>query len=104
MRALKILVVVLGVVLAGGSVALVAAVVARIERGPGVAVNADAAAPVHAALPAGSRILATELSGDRLLVRLALPDGGETLLLFNARNGAEIAVIEQRAGGADPRR
>ena len=104
MRALKILVVALGVLLVGGSVALVVAVVSRIQHGPNLAVNADAAAPVRSILPAGSRILAAELSGDRVLVRLAMPDGGERLLLLNARNGAEIAVFEQRADGADPRR
>jgi hypothetical protein len=103
MRALKLLVVVLGVLLAGGLVALVAAIVARIERGPAAAVNAEAP-PVRTALPPGSRIVATELSGDRLLVRLALADGGEALVLFNARTGAEVAVIEPRAGGSDQHR
>lgn len=100
MRALKILVVVLGVLLVGGSVVLVVALVGRVQRGPSTPVNADALAPVRSALPPGSRIVATELSGDRLLVRLALPDGGETLVLFNARNGAQIAVIELGAGAA----
>lgn len=104
MRALKILVIVMGVLLVGGATALVAAVIARIERGPSGAVNAAAAAPVHTALPSGSRILAAELSGDRLLVRLALPDGGETLMLFNARNGAAVAVIDGRGGDGEARR
>jgi hypothetical protein len=104
MRSLKILVVVMGVLLVGGAAALVAAVITRVERGPSGAVNADVAAPVHTALPSGSRILATELSGDRLLVRLALPDGGETLMLFNARNGAAIAVIDGRGDRGDARR
>ena len=54
----------------------------------------DAGTPLHASFPAGSRVIATELNGDRLLVRLALPDGGEQLMLYNARNGAPVAVLD----------
>jgi len=104
MRSLKILVVCLGVLLVAGSAALVVAVVARLQRGPALAVNAEAVTPVHTTLPQGSRILAAKLSRDRVLVRLAGPDGGETLILFNARNGAQVAVIEARAGSAEGRR
>jgi len=103
MRALKILVGVLGVLLVAGTVVLVSVVVARIERRPAAAADAGAA-PVRSALPPGSRILATDLSGDRLLVRLALPDGGEALVLFNARNGAEVAVIGVSVAVPDARR
>ncbi len=91
MRALKVLVVVLGVLLVAGVIALAMLVTARIERGPQARASAG---PVHQALPPGSRIVATELSGDRLLVRVALADGSEALLLYDARNGAPIAVID----------
>jgi hypothetical protein len=93
MRALKHLVIVMGVLLVGGSVALVAAIVGRIGRAP-VAPAAESGAPLHASLPAGSRIVSAELSGDRVLVRVALADGGEELVLYNARSGAQVAVIE----------
>jgi hypothetical protein len=99
MRALKILVVVLGVLLAAGIVALAVAITLRIERGPARAALAVAAGPVRAMLPEGGWVVATELSGDRVLVRVALPSGEENLMLFDARTGAPVAVIELRAPG-----
>jgi hypothetical protein len=97
MRALKVLVVVMGVALVAGAVALVAALVLRAERGGSATAAAGSAEPLHAALPAGSRIVATELEGDRLVVRVALAGGGEAIYLFNARSGAAVAVIEAPA-------
>jgi Family of unknown function (DUF6476) len=102
MRALKVLVVVMGVALVAGAVALVAALVLRAERGGSATAAAagsgsGSAEPLHAALPAGSRIVATELAGDRLVVRVALAGGGEAIYLFNARSGAAVAVIEAPA-------
>ena len=94
MRALKVLVVVMGVALVAGTVALVAALVLRAERGGSATAATE---PLHAALPAGSRIVATELEGDRLVVRVALAGGGEAIYLFNARSGAAVAVIEAPA-------
>jgi hypothetical protein len=104
MRALKILVGVLGVLLVAGTVALVTVVVGRIRHGPVTAAGVERGSPVRTSLPPGSHIIATELSGDRLLVRLALADGGEALVLFNARSGAEVAVIGIGAAAADARR
>jgi len=96
MRALKVLVVVMGVLLVAGIIALAMAVAARIERGGTASTLAKASTgPLHEALPAGSRVVAAELSGDRLMVRVALADGGEQLLLYDAKNGALVAVIEQ---------
>jgi Family of unknown function (DUF6476) len=92
MRALKVLVVVMGVALVAGTAALVAALVLRAERG-GVGAVASTG-PLHAALPAGSRILGSELQGDRLVIHVALASGGEALYLFDARSGAAVAVIE----------
>jgi hypothetical protein len=94
MRALKTLVIVLGVALVAGSVALVALIVGRLERKGAETAAAQGLGPLHAALPAGSRIVSTELSGDRLLLRLALADGGEELMLVDARTGAPVAVFD----------
>ncbi len=100
MRALKVLVAVMGVLLVAGSVVLVMAVMGRIEHGPARADHREAAATLRTVLPDPGRIVATELAGDRLMVRVALADGSEEVVLFNARDGAEIAVIELR--GAAP--
>ncbi len=104
MRALKVLVVVMGVAFGVGTMALVAAVVVRVERGRSVTAAAAAPAavaanaePLRAALPAGSRIVGTELDGDRLVVHVALAGGGEAIYLFNARTGGAVAVIEAPA-------
>jgi hypothetical protein len=94
MRGLKIIVAVMGVLLVAGTAALVAAIIGRLDRSrsPPVA-TASGPAAISVELPAGARILATALDGDRLLVRVGLGEEGEQLLLFNARTGAEIAVI-----------
>jgi len=97
MRALKVLVIVMGAALLAGTAALVTAVVLRVERGGGRATAPEGAPPLHAALPGGSHILATEIEGDRLVVHVALAGGGEAIYLFNARTGAAVAVIEAPA-------
>ena len=100
MRALKLLVVVMGVLLVAGVVALGVAIAVRVQRGP---VGEVAAPPLRLSLPEGAHVTATELSGDRILIRLTLRDGGEEVLLLNARTGAEIAVIAAPPnGGARP--
>jgi hypothetical protein len=102
MRALKFLVVVMGIVLVGGSVALVAAIIARYERRPAVAASLPPGSPVRTVLAHGGRIVAATLSGDRVLVRIARSDGAEELVLFDARDGKEVALIELPAGIAVP--
>jgi hypothetical protein len=109
MRALKILVGVMGVMLVGGTALLIAAIIDRARhRAPPVPV---AAVPGHAfdhaavALPPGARVLTTELAGDRILVRFANAAGGETLLLLDARTGARLGTIDlltTTAGEAKP--
>jgi hypothetical protein len=99
MRALKLLVIIMGVLLVGGTVALTIAIVQR--------VNHRRAAPPPVAgrgfdhtvidLPAGARVLGSEAVGDRLAVRIALADGGEALILIDPRTGARLGTIELRA-------
>lgn len=99
MRALKLLVVVMGVILAAGTIALIAAVVIRVRNGSVASVE-RASASTAVALPAGARVAATEMAGDRLLVRVTLPQGGEQLLVFNLSTGARVATIELRPADA----
>jgi Family of unknown function (DUF6476) len=101
MRALKILVVVMGVLLVAGTIALVVAVVARVNR-PVTSSGLAAARASAIELPAGSRIVATQASGDRLVVRIALADGGEELLVFDLASGARVATITLYAKPATP--
>jgi hypothetical protein len=99
MRALKILVAVMGVLLVVGAVGLVVAVANRINHPPAAAAIAAAS---EIELPAGARVTTTEASGDRLIVRLALADGSEQLLVFNLATGARIATITLRPKSAAP--
>jgi Family of unknown function (DUF6476) len=102
MRALKILVVVMGVMLVAGTVALVMAIASRLGHlSPSVP---SAASPTASTvdLPVGARIVASEASGDRLVVRIAFANGSEELLVFNLASGARIATITLRAVPAAP--
>jgi hypothetical protein len=93
MRALKTLVVVMGVLLVGGLAVLVVAVIDRVQHRPPAAASLG---PVHVDLPPGAHIAASEMSGDRLMVRVTLPDGTDEVRLFDARTGAAIAIIAAR--------
>jgi hypothetical protein len=100
MRALKVLVVVMGVLLVGGTAALIAAV---IDRASHRRTEPAAAAPAGHGfdravidLPAGARILGSEAVGDRIMVRIGLAEGGEALILIDPKSGARLGTIELR--------
>jgi len=95
MRALKILVVAMGMLLVAGLAVLVIAVVERINHRPPSpspsAAHAARAATID--LPAGAHVISTEASGDRLVVRIGLAEGGEELLIFDLADGDRVAAI-----------
>lgn len=41
-------------------------------------------------LPEGARVLDMAAAGDRIVLRIALPDGGERLLFLDARTGEPV--------------
>jgi hypothetical protein len=103
MRALKVLVVVMGALLVGGTVTLIIAVVERARQH----LAEPAAAPPPPGrgfgrtvvdLPEGARVISVEPAGERLVVRIGLADGGEALILIDARTGAKLRTIELRPG------
>jgi hypothetical protein len=100
MRALKLLVAGMGVLLALGTAALVWAVVYRVNHRPPAPVAAGTAGTTVVDLPPGARVESSEVAGDRLVLRLAMPDGGGRLLIFDLRSAASIGTIELRPGGA----
>lgn len=99
MGALKILVYGMGALLMAGTIVLVVAVANRVNHIPPVSAAASATA---IDLPAGARISAIDTSGDRLVVRVALAEGGEELLIFNLTTGAHIATITLLPKSATP--
>lgn len=109
MRALKVLVVVMGVLLVGGTAALVIAVIERAQQhmaaSPPAAPSAARGFDRVLDLPPGARVIAVEPAGERLVVRLALAGGGEALILIDARTGARLGTIELKpnsAGASSP--
>jgi hypothetical protein len=106
MRALKVLVIVMGVLLVAGIVALGFGVQYRMNhpRPPSAAGAPVAAGPAAGApnaltldLPPGARVVGAEASGDRLVVRVELAaGGGEELLIVNLATGAPIATVTLR--------
>jgi hypothetical protein len=80
MRALKILVVVMGVLIVGGVAVLVAVLAQRLGGG------ATASPPLALEEPAGSRIVGTSLSGERLAVQVQ-GGGADRVLIIDTRTG-----------------
>jgi hypothetical protein len=103
MRALKVLVIVMGILLVVGTIGLVLAVMNRANH-PIAATTAPAAATPPADgsstidLPAGAKVIATEFSGDRVLIRVGLVDGAEQLILVNAVTGLRLGLVTLRPG------
>jgi len=104
MRALKALVIVMTVLLVGGTAALIAGLVWRAThhaatRQAATAPPPAAARPFTAALdlPAGASVREMRATGERLVLRIALADGGERLVVLDLGSGARLGTIELRA-------
>jgi hypothetical protein len=108
MRGLKVLVVVLGVLLVAGAIALGFAVQYRLNHPrPASAGNsgigpAGAPSAMTLDLPQGARVLGAEASGDRLVVRVELAGGGEELIIVNLVTGAPVATVTLRPKTGGP--
>jgi Family of unknown function (DUF6476) len=94
MRALKILVVVMGIMIVGGFAALVVIIIGRVShRGPAPAETPKGfARPID--IPRGARIEAMTAGGNRLVVGLELPDGNRQLLIIDLATGARLGTVE----------
>ena len=97
MRALKILVVVMGVMLVVGFAALIAVIAARLSRGGPAAVAAHFGTSSPVEIPRGAHIEAMTVGADRLVIGLASPDGGRQLVVIDLTTGARLGAIELRA-------
>ena len=97
MRALKIAVIVMGVLLVVGTVVLIGAIAARVShKGSEPAMpRAFVAQPID--LPPGSRIEAMTAGPDRLVIDLLLADGTRQLLFLDLGTGQRLGTIPLRA-------
>jgi hypothetical protein len=62
------------------------------------ATSAKGFGTVRARLPAGATIVQSTHDGDRLSVRLSLPDGGARIMIFHLGDGRQIGTIELESG------
>ena len=96
MAALKALVVVMGIMLVVGFVALIVVIAGRVSQktaGLGAA-QPYTAAPVE--IPAGARVEAMSAGPDRLVLDLLLPDGNRELAVIDLGTGRRLGTIPLR--------
>ncbi len=106
MRALKVLVVVMGVLIVVGVAVLAATILGRVNQRqaavtPAAAVVATRAAPFGQAtvpLPVGAKVVEMQAVGTRLVLRLERADGKQELLVLDPDFGTVLGTIELRAG------
>lgn len=93
MTALKVLVVVMGVMLVVGFVALIVVAAGRVShKTPGVSGSQSyTAAPIQ--IPAGARIEAMSAGPDRLVVAVLLADGSRQLVVIDLATGRQVGSI-----------
>jgi hypothetical protein len=92
-RALKILVIAMGVLIVVGVITLVALLVARAGKGPAPVGGGEVFADTTLALPAGSRVVSVQTAADRLVVEIDTGGGGRQLLILDPRSGRRIGGI-----------
>jgi Family of unknown function (DUF6476) len=96
MRALKILVVVMGVMLVAGFAALVAVIAGRVSRGGPAATAAHGFVSPPIDIPRDARIEAMTAGPDRLILALVSSDGGRQLVIIDLATGTRLGTIELR--------
>ena len=90
-RALKILVAVMGMMLVSGLAALVAIVVLRLSHRPPAPVEAFTAPPVT--LPHGATIERMSTGLDRIVLDVALADGSVELVVIDLATGRLVGIV-----------
>jgi hypothetical protein len=93
--ALKLLVIVMGVMLVAGVAVLIVVIAGRASQKAAVTgAPPFAAAPIE--LPPGARIEAMSTGSDRLVIDLILADGNRQLLVLDLATGRRIGTIPLR--------
>jgi hypothetical protein len=103
MRALKVLVVVMGVLLVAGAAVLVATIVSRLAQRPALPAASAATRPVPfgetaVTLPLGSKLVGMQATGNRLVLQVERPDGRLEFLVLDPDTGTMLGRIELRPG------
>jgi hypothetical protein len=103
MRAIKIAIVVMTILIVAGLALLAYGLVTRL--GGSTEAPANRPAPVdHSAfgtvetvLPAHGRVMGMAVDSGRAIIRVETPDGGQSLMVFDLDNGAALGVIRIEA-------
>jgi hypothetical protein len=93
-QALKVLVVIMGLMILAGLTLLGAVIASRMaHRPPTLPASAPAfsAAPID--LPAGARIATIKVGTDRLVLDIVLPGGNHQLLVIDLATGRRLGMI-----------
>ncbi len=93
MRALKALVIGMGVLIAAGLITVVVTIANRTLDGGGPPSEAALA------LPPGAEVLETALDGGRIALRLRLPGGAQAIHVFDLATGRRVATARVDGGG-----
>jgi Family of unknown function (DUF6476) len=93
MRAVKILVTVMGIVIVVGFGVVAAVVAGRLSRRESAS-TAHIFAGSAIDIPHGARIEAMTATADRLILELALPDGGRKIIVVDLATGSRLGTIE----------
>jgi hypothetical protein len=95
-RALKILVVVMAVMILAGVATLIVVIAGRLSQsGPqGATSQPFAASPIE--FPSGARIEMMSAGSDRLVLAIMLPDGNRQLLIIDLATGRRLGAIPLR--------
>lgn len=93
MRALKALVIIMGVLIIIGLGVVVVTIVKRSAR---LADSTSTAGfgRTDLPVPTGSRVAETVVDGHRMVLRLTLPDGRDRLMVVDLRTGREAGTID----------
>jgi hypothetical protein len=93
-QALKVVVVIMGLMILAGLTLLGAIIAGRTAHRPTAApaaAQAFSASPVD--LPAGARVAAIKVGTDRLVLDIVLPDGNRQLLIIDLATGRQLGTI-----------
>jgi hypothetical protein len=98
MRALKTVVIAMGVLIVGGIAVLVALMAGRLGTSAPAARGDTPYAPATVEIPRGSAVVATRIEGDRLILHVRLEGGDMRFVVVNLGTGKEIGVVDVREG------
>ncbi len=96
LRALKIVVVVMGIMLVVGFAALIFVIAGRMSHRGASPLPARTTARTMIDIPRGARVEAMTTAPDRLFLDLVLPDGNRQIVIINLATGARAGSIELR--------